>query len=148
MYNYFVWGYKFHFSQKNAQECKLHVSFLKKLPKCFPQRLYPFTFPAARDGWFSFSASVSAFDVTSFDFNHADRCLVISLWFVSCVSLMVNNVEDLSTCWFAICMYSSVKSQAVLLDRSGRTPGLVHPTGLSSLSKTTGSLPLGGPACQ
>ena len=59
-------------------------------------------------------------------------CSSISLWFVSCLSLTVNDVEDLFMCWSAICRSSLVKSQAVLMGSAGCLPGLVHPSAQES----------------
>ena len=54
------------------------VQFSKKLPNCFPEWLYRFTFPSALYEWFSFSISSPAFGAfTKFCFSHCDRHVII-----------------------------------------------------------------------
>lgn len=51
--------------------------FFKRLPNCFPEWLYHFTFPPAIHEWSSSSAFLPAFCfVTISPFSHSDRCVV------------------------------------------------------------------------
>ena len=95
-----------------APQRELPVWFLKKLPNCFPERLYHFTLLSAI---YAFS---SAFGVITIIFycSHYDRwVLIISLKFLICISLMANDMEQFFMWLCAISIFCLVKYQFMSL---------------------------------
>ena len=83
MYTCFYINTSLHFSGINAQKynfcvlCSLHIYFLKKLPNCFPEYLYHFTF--SPEIWMvQFLYIFTSTKVTNFYFSHSSRCVVVS----------------------------------------------------------------------